>query len=154
MIIEKNNRDIKGINPRPLLFIGLLIAGLLIPPAEAKHLHPEADYQQAWCNYHKGIMEVEQEDFTRIDCLTKKNAIEFDFSNKWAESIGQSLHYALKTGKRAGIVLIMEKPDTDKYYLQRVLKLAKKYKIDVWTMQNLEDFNSYVYKGRGLRVIR
>ena len=147
---DRDNRSMKQ-----ALFLTGLIAGLILCPyAQAKHLHPEADYQQAWCSYHKGITEVELDDFTRCDCLTKHNAIEFDFSNKWAESIGQSLHYSNKLHKKAGIVLIMENPDTDKYYLQRVLRLAKKYKIDVWTMQNLEDFNNKVYTGRGLRVIK
>jgi hypothetical protein len=47
----------------------------------------------------------------------------------------------------------MENPDKDQFYLQRVLRLAKKYKIDVWTMKDLEDFNTRVYKGKGLRVI-
>ena len=134
-----------------LLLTGL-IAGLLITPADAKHLYKEADYQQSWCNYHKGQIEVELADFTRCDCVTKDNAIEFDFSNKWAESVGQSLHYGLNLHKRAGIVLIMENPERDQYYLQRVIKLAKKYKIDVWTMKDLTDFNSIAYKRRGLII--
>lgn len=138
---------------RALLLTGLITVGLFINPAQAKHLHSEAEYQQAWCNYNKGIIEVELDDFTRIDCKTSTHAIEFDFAQKWAESIGQSLHYANKTHKRAGIVLIMENPDKDQYYLQRVLRLAKKYKIDVWTMKDLEDFSTKVYKGKGLRVI-
>ena len=54
---------------RALLLTGLLIF-MLTPYAQAKHLHPEAEYQQAWCSYHKGNMEVEQNDFTRVDCLT------------------------------------------------------------------------------------
>lgn len=138
---------------KPLL-IGIVLTALIFTPyAQAKHLHKEAEYQQAWCNYHKGITEVELDDFTRIDCKTSTHAIEFDFAQKWAECVGQSLHYANKTHKRAGIVLIMENPDKDQFYLQRVLRLAKKYKIDVWTMKDLEDFNTRVYKGKGLRVI-
>ena len=54
--------------------------------------------------------------------------------------------------KRAGIVLIMENPEKDIYYLQRVIKLAKKYKIDVWTMKDLTDFESIAYKRRGLKL--
>lgn len=46
------------------------------------------------------------QDGTRCDCITATHAIEFDFAHKWAEAIGQSLHYAGLTGKRAGIVLI------------------------------------------------
>ena len=139
---------------RPLLTGLLITVFTLMPYADAKHLHPEAEYQQAWCTYHKGALEVEQDDFTRIDCMTDKHAIEFDFANKWAESIGQALHYALKSHKKAGIVLIMENPEKDKYYLQRVIRLAKKYKIDVWTMKDLEDVNTKEYTGKGLRVIK
>lgn len=141
--------------PLTLLSIGLILTGLILSSSvEARHLYKEADYQASWCNYHKGTMEVELDDFTRCDCETKRNAIEFDFSSKWAESVGQSLHYALKLHKRAGIVLIMENPERDQYYLQRVLKLAKKYKIDVWTMKSLDDYNSKEYTGKGLRVIK
>ena len=141
--------------PVSLLSIGLILTGLILSSSvEAKHLYREADYQASWCNYHKGTMEVELDDFTRCDCETRRNAIEFDFANKWAESVGQSLHYALKLHKKAGIVLIMENPEKDTYYLQRVLKLAKKYKIDVWTMKSLDDYNSKEYTGKGLRVIK
>jgi len=52
-------------------------------------------------------------DRTRIDCLSPTHAIEVDFSEKWAEAIGQALHYSLWTAelpsigkKRAGIILI------------------------------------------------
>lgn len=74
------------------------------------HKHNEASYQEAWCKLNNGIMEFENKDFTRVDCLTKNNAVEFDFSNKWAESIGQALHYQKMTGKKGKVVLILENP--------------------------------------------
>jgi len=45
-----------------------------------------------------------------IISLTKRNkklenseeAIEIDFAEKWAESIGQSLYYSIQTGRRTG----------------------------------------------------
>ena len=40
-------------------------------------------------------------------------------SNKWAEAIGQALYYSIMTGKKPGIVLIMEK-ETDGRYLKRL----------------------------------
>jgi hypothetical protein len=135
-----------------LLLTGLLISGLLLSPVQAKHLHKEADYQQAWCSHYNGQTEVELEDFTRADCVTRTHAIEFDFANKWAESVGQASWYGMNLHKRAGIVLIMENPEKDIYYLQRVIKLAKKYKIDVWTMKDLTDFESIAYKRRGLKL--
>ena len=57
-------------------------------------------------------------DRTRCDCLTQTHAIEFDFGSKWAEAIGQSLYYSLQTGKRAGIVLILEKSKDYRYWMR------------------------------------
>ncbi|MCQ2754320.1 MAG: hypothetical protein MJ231_04635, partial [bacterium] len=57
-----------------------------------KHNHSESSYQHAWCSEHNGIEEYENSDFTRVDCLTDDYAVEFDFANKWAESVGQALH--------------------------------------------------------------
>jgi len=69
---------------------------------QAKRLHFEKEYQQVWCSCESGEIEVRLSDRTRIDCLTAQYAIEFDFASKWAEAIGQSLHYASQTGKQAG----------------------------------------------------
>jgi len=95
------------------------------------HKHYESSYQHAWCKEHNGIEEYENKDFTRVDCLTKTHAVEFDFANKWAESIGQALHYQLMTKKRAKVVLILEDPKKEKVYFKRVQKLAKKHNFDV-----------------------
>ena len=94
------------------------------------HNHNEASYQEAWCNAHNGIMEVKNKDFTRADCITDKHAVEFDFANKWAESIGQALHYGLMTGKKPKVVLILDNPKTQMVYYKRVQRLGKKYKFD------------------------
>ncbi|QXD24577.1 hypothetical protein F7C95_01340 [Opitutia bacterium ISCC 51] len=48
------------------------------------------------------------EDRTRCDIVTATHAIEVDFADKWAEAIGQSLNYAMQTGKKAGIVLVLK----------------------------------------------
>lgn len=96
-----------------------------------KHQHNEASYQNAWCSAHGGVTEYENKDFTRVDCLTATNAVEFDFANKWAESIGQALHYQLMTGKRAKVVLILEDPQKQMVYYKRVKVLALKYNFDV-----------------------
>lgn len=95
------------------------------------HKHHEASYQNAWCSAHKGITEYENDDFTRVDCLTETHAVEFDFANKWAESIGQALHYQYKTGKRAKVLLILEEPEEEMRYFERVKALAEKHDFDV-----------------------
>lgn len=77
------------------------------------------------------LEEYENDDFTRVDCLTEKHAVEFDFANKWAESIGQAEHYAHKTGKRGKVVLILEEPKKEKIYYKRVKELGKIHNFDV-----------------------
>lgn len=96
-----------------------------------KHTHNESSYQHAWCSQHNGIEEYENSDFTRVDCLTDKHAVEFDFANKWAESIGQSLHYQRMTGKKAKVVLILENPQKEMVYYHRVKHLGDIYGFDV-----------------------
>lgn len=102
----------------------------------AARLHPERHYQETWCEDNDGRTEVIVQSGARCDCLTETHAIEFDFANKWAEAIGQSLHYAAQPGKRAGIVLIMEKPERDIKYLERLELTIDKHHlpIDIWTI--------------------
>ena len=111
---------------RLILFLVLLAA-----PCYAAHQYTEKQYQTKWCT-GKGVAEYKLSDNTRVDCLTKTHAIEFDFAPKWAESIGQSLYYSMRTGKKAGVVLIMENKEKDKKYLDRLQCVAKRFCIDVW----------------------
>jgi len=101
--------------------------------ASAKSLHPEKWYQEKWCDAKGGKTEVVFEDRTRCDCLTNSHAIEFDFGKKWAESIGQALYYSIQTGKRAGVVLILEKDSDYKYWI-RLNTIIEHFKlpIDTW----------------------
>lgn len=84
-------------------------------------------------------MEYVLDDQARVDCLTDEYAIEFDFANKWAEAIGQALYYAKKTGRRPGIVLIMESSG-DQKYLSRLNNAIKNNipSIKIWTIIPLE----------------
>lgn len=90
----------------------------------------EADYVRSWC---KGEVEHVLKDSTRVDCLTDEYAIEFDFAKKWAEAVGQSLHYARMTGKKPGIVLILREPGEQRF-LKRLMPLADQQGIKVWTL--------------------
>ncbi|BCS55152.1 hypothetical protein GSbR_19330 [Geobacter sp. SVR] len=101
--------------------------------SQAAHLYPEKHYQKLWCDDHKGVLEFRLQDGARVDCLTDEYAVEFDFATKWAESIGQALYYAGMTGKRPGVVLIMERGDDDGRYLKRLQSVADQYGIQVWT---------------------
>lgn len=105
---------------------------LYISSLDAKHLHKERYYQQQFCKEIRGIQEYKLKDGSRVDCLTNDYAIEVDFSNKWSEAIGQSLYYSIMTGKKAGIYLIIENKEEEKY-LYRLNRVAKKFNIKVWT---------------------
>ena len=99
----------------------------------ARHAAPERYYQQQWCSEHHGRAEVTLPDRTRCDCLTATHAVEVDFAPKWTEAIGQSLYYALQTGRRAGIVLIIEREQDRKCWI-RLNSVIMHYKlpIDTW----------------------
>ena len=127
------------------VFIFLLILAL---PASAKRLHYEATYQNRWCSCVGGIQEYELNDFTRVDCLTKTHAIEFDFANKVYEGIGQSLYYGIKTRKKPGLVLILENPKKEQKYINRMKRVARKKGIDCWIMyeSDLWDFKLHPVK--------
>jgi hypothetical protein len=114
-------------------WISICAIVLFTTTAQAKRLHPEKHYQTQWCKANDGRVEVVLPDKTRCDCLTRDNAIEFDFGNKWAESIGQALYYSIQTGKRAGVVLILEKQSDYKYWI-RLNTIIEHYglPIDTW----------------------
>lgn len=103
--------------------------------AHAAHQHPEKHYQDQWCAEQHGQTEVRLPDKTRADCITDKNVIEFDFAPKFYEAIGQALYYSLQTGKRAGIVLIIESLDDRKYWIRMNSTIEHfKLPIDTWEM--------------------
>lgn len=115
----------------------IIIILLFAAPVFAGHLHPEKAYQKVWCEKQKGVSEYVLPDKSRVDCLTKSHAIEFDFARKYWEAVGQSLYYAGMTGLQPGIVLILEK-DSDTKFLKRLNKIAERLKITVWIMKGDE----------------
>jgi len=94
----------------------------------------ERYYQDKHC---KGITEYALHDRTRVDCLTDTHAIEYDFSNKWHQAIGQSLGYAFETNRKAGIVLIMNKENSHKHWI-KLNSIIQHYKlpIDTWMVRD------------------
>ena len=105
---------------------------LLTLSLEAKHLHKEKVYQEHFCQAYGGVTEYKLKDKTRVDCLLQDYAIEVDFASKWAESIGQSLHYALQTSKKPAVLLIMEDKKKDQKYLDRLENVSKSHNINIW----------------------
>ena len=97
------------------------------------HKHNESSYQHAYCSMHNGIEEYELSDKTRVDCLTDKYAIEFDFANKKYEAVGQALHYGIMTGKTPKVVLILDKKFEKKQlcYYERIKNIGEVYGFEV-----------------------
>jgi hypothetical protein len=103
----------------------------------AKREHPEKWYQERWCREQGGQIEVVLSDQTRCDCVTDTHAIEFDFGSGWAEAIGQSAYYSIQTGKKAGIVLILETLKDRKYWFRLNITIQHlKLPIDLWNVGN------------------
>ena len=88
----------------------------------------EAYYVNQWCTSDFGRKEAILWDMTRVDCLAKDYAIEFDFAKKWAEAVGQALYYSKMTGKKPAITLILTTP-VDYIYVKRIERLDKDIKI-------------------------
>jgi hypothetical protein len=91
---------------------------MLSTPAWAAKAQKENYYAELWCNSQGGKSEVRTSQNTRVDCLLPDYAVEVDFDNKWAEGLGQALHYGVEMNRRPGVLLIMKDHDgknRDKY---------------------------------------
>ena len=62
-------------------FIIFIFSSLALPLYASQRLHNESQYQSKWCSEVLGVKEYRLNDKTRVDCLTKTHAIEFDFAN-------------------------------------------------------------------------
>ena len=128
---------------RKIAFL-ILIFFILPTTAMAGQVHPERWYQNAWCLQNNGQTEYRLPDLTRCDCLTDANAVEFKIAEEWYEGITQALHYAMYTGKKPGMVLIVETPEDHKY-VGRAMDLVRFYcfEMDIWTID--QDLNVRAY---------
>lgn len=134
MIMSREKRALK------ILLPALTVFSLLPALAHGGTLHPEQAYQEAWCAKVGGVIPKKAlSDGTFPDCLTDEYAVEVDFAPKWAEAVGQSMNYAAETGKRPGILLIIEKPSQVVHY-ERLKE--KFYWIKVWVIRP-EDLTKY-----------
>ena len=82
----------------------------------------EAYYASIWCQANGGIEEVETRMGTRVDCLLEDYAVEVDFDHKWAEGLGQALHYGVEFNRTPAVLLILKNHDgwSRQKYLDRL----------------------------------
>lgn len=118
----------------------LIVTGLF-----SQERQRESYYQDKFAVAINGKTEIILPDRTRVDIVTETHAIEVDFAEKWAESGFQCLHYARSLNKKAGILLVWEGPE-DERYLIRLLGVISENNlpINVWVWNWTNDTWSHV----------
>lgn len=107
-------------------FITIIL--LLLIPMCSYAKKNERYYQTIHCDELKGQKEYRLSDNTRVDCLTDYEAIEHDWAEKWAECVGQSLYYSIKTKKQPVCVLIGSKENLIKHS-KKIEEIKKEYNL-------------------------
>lgn len=130
----------------------VLIFCALPAVAGAGTLYPEKVYNEAWCGYLKGTIEYRFDDGTRVDCLLDHYAVEVEFAHKYLNSTGQANHYARKSGKKSGILLILEKESDVKYW--NILKADLERNVTHMRMWCIAPFPMVIQKTKCFRLLR
>ena len=107
------------------IFLTLLFSLSLMSPLV---FSAEKDINIAWCASVGGVDEFRTKDGTYVDCLTDEYAIEVEYDYKWKEAIGQSLHYAELTNKKAAILFIKRAKSRKDYY-NEMMRVIDKYNL-------------------------
>jgi hypothetical protein len=94
-----------------------------LPPGLAKRQETpempiEEEETQKWCLEQQGKVNFVLPDNTICDCLTETHAVALASEEDWIESVGKSLHHALTTEKKPGILLFLKKDEEHPYVLQ------------------------------------
>ena len=123
-----------------IIFITLLFTSLFVDGQFARQ--KETYYRDIFVkNFATAKTEVVLPDMTRADIVTDTFAIEVDFGDKWAESIGQSLYYAKQLDKKPGVLLVIDIINDDRF-VQRLMTVAAFHGIKVWVM----DYSTLIYR--------
>ena len=77
-----------------------------------------------------GISQFTTKDRTYVDCLTDEYAVETEYDYNWKEAVGQSLHYAETTDRKAAILLI-QRSSSKKNYLLELNRVIQKFDLPI-----------------------
>jgi hypothetical protein len=116
----------------------LILLLMLISITAFSQKKKEVYFQLKFANAINGDNQIILNDNSIIDVLTDTFAIEVDYGEKWAESIGNTLYISAITGKKAGVLLILD-GENEQIYLKRLMAVAIKYNITVWTIDYKTD---------------
>ncbi len=115
-------------NTKFKLFILILI---LIPGiSEAAKKRSINFYKNKWCIQHVGKPDVTYHNSMTIDCVTNDYVFIFDYSYRWRKAIGKALYFSIETGKRAGIVLIIERA-RERFYFRQLKNLIRYFSLPI-----------------------
>lgn len=78
---------------------------------------------------YRGQVEARLWDDSRVDLLTADEAIEADWAHKWPEGVGQALYYALVTGRRPGLMLLVRDPSAESRFVYRAQAVCARHGI-------------------------
>ena len=104
-----------------LIFLTLILYFVLskFKAEESKFGEPRFGTERYWQDVIQeeigGTKEYRLDDGTRVDLLFPHEACEIDWADKWAEGIGQSIYYGLKTRKAPLVILLAKKDGWEKY---------------------------------------
>lgn len=99
-------------------------------------LPEEKNFRDNWCQRMGGETNFLLDDKMMVDCLLDEYAVAIDFASQWAEVIGKSKYFAAMTGRKPGIVLILENEEKDFVNMIRLLTAIKEDKgWIVWTIR-------------------
>ncbi|MCP5050761.1 MAG: hypothetical protein GY940_26595 [bacterium] len=119
-----------------LTVILLLMPLGLTAMAGTKGLSEQKNFRDSWCQRMGGETTVLLKDKMTVDCLMDEYAVAIDSASQWAEIIGKSKYYAAMTGRKPGIVLILENQEKDFANMVRLLTAIKEDKgWVVWTVR-------------------
>ena len=129
-------------------------SGLQGIPQQKDFKLSEGSINARWCESRRGIAEFRTKDGTYVDCLTDTYAVEAEFDNNWKEAIGQSLHYAESTNKKAAIIELLPEyyPSSIFQRLSKSLdlknnniKLKKNYfNGTIMTKKNIKEVSNFI----------
>lgn len=102
---------------RTVRFTIFLLLLTLIPGVALSGKRSFNYYKQRWCHKLSGRTDILHHDVV-LECATNDYIFIFEYSYRWKNAIGKALYYSLETGKRSGIVLILEKKREQFYYKQ------------------------------------
>lgn len=95
----------------------------------------ETDWSRHLAEKMGGVAEYRLPDESRIDVFDEDAGVAFEveWASKWTQAIGQCEFYAISTGAKPGVILLL-KDDGDKLHYLRCLVVCEKLGIELRTV--------------------